>query len=66
MGTSRVSRFLGLVLTGLSLVLLGGMIVLILTVTFGQLWVPIFAGGVVVLVVAWVRADRRRRAKRSP
>ena len=66
MGTSRVSRFLGLVLTGLSLVLLGGMIVLILTVNFGPLWVPIFAGGVVVLVVAWVRADRRRRAKRSP
>ena len=61
-----MSRFLGLVLTGLSLVLLGGMIVLILTVNFGPLWVPIFAGGVVVLVVAWVRADRRRRAKRSP
>ena len=60
-----MSRFLGLVLTGLSLVLLGGMIVLILTVNFGPLWVPIFAGGVVVLVVAWVRADRRRRAKRS-
>ena len=63
---SRVSRFLGLVLTGLSLVLLGGMIVLILTVNFGPLWVAIFVGGVLVLVLAWVRADRHRRAKRSP
>lgn len=61
-----MSRFVGLVLTGLALVLLGGMVVLILTLNFGLPWVAIVAGGVVVLVAAWVRADRRRRAKRSP
>ena len=61
-----MSRFVGLVLTGLALVLLGGMVVLILTLNVGLPWVAIVAGGVVVLVAAWVRADRRRRAKRSP